>query len=165
MQFGSRFLFPLMVIAAISVIAFGGIGIAVLTGHLPLFGAKQAQFDKAQAPNVVVAMSPLADPELLVAARSMDIVKTQEDRHATCKDCGVVESVESSTHKDGPKGGPLVIKATESSAPKDIEGALGFLIRVRMDDGGLRIIEEARHPNVQMGQRVRVINGVVQPQS
>ena len=31
-------LFPVMVVAAVSVVAFGGIGIAAITGHLPLAG-------------------------------------------------------------------------------------------------------------------------------
>lgn len=162
MEVGNRLLFPLMVAAAVSVMLFGGLGLATLTGHVPLFGAKPAQFDKAEAPNVVAAVTPATDPELLVATRSIEVADRSAVQSAKCKDCGVIEAVENSANA---AGGPLVPKASDNSAPPtDIE-LNRYLIRIRMDDGGVRVVREASDLHLQLGQRVRLIDGVVRPQS
>lgn len=54
----NSWLFPLMVIAAGSVTAFGCIGIAVITGHLPL-ADKTAFLDQQIAPEVLEMQVPV----------------------------------------------------------------------------------------------------------
>lgn len=163
MQFGNRLLFPLMVAAALSVILFGVFGVAALLGHLPSFGTSQSQADKPQAPSVVAAVNSVPDFELLNATRTIDIANREVTSALTCKDCGVIESVESAARQQSGVGATL-IKATDSNGQHNDSNSAGFLLRVRMDDGALRVLQEQSDPDLQLGQRVRVINGIIRPQ-
>jgi len=57
-------LFPLMVVAAGSVTAFGCIGIAAITGHLPLVRGGVSPLGYPAAPTTVIeqTVTPRADP-------------------------------------------------------------------------------------------------------
>ena len=64
-------------------------------------------------------------------------------------------------------GGPLVMRdpngasANNLSAPDTGNSATGFVVKLRMDDGTTRVIQEHIKPRFSVGQRVRLMNGLV----
>jgi outer membrane lipoprotein SlyB len=117
MQARNGMLYPLMVIAAISVILLSIIGIAAMTGHLPNALSQKGDAQENAIPTDSRAVSqpeqqqqaapaPVPAPAPVVAAPA---TPTKAERHAaprqaapirhesvaaTCHDCGVVESVQ-----------------------------------------------------------------------
>lgn len=160
-------LYPLMLIAAITVIVFSLVGIATMMGWMP--GA-QSQIEPGEsgqqpAPRQSAAERPRAP--------------------AACADCGVVESIRTVEVRGegtglGAVGGALVggvlgnqigrgsgrTAATvvglgagayagheiEKNARKSVE----YQVRVRMSDGSYRTFHERAQPAFIVGQKVRV---------
>lgn len=184
----SPLLYPVLLIAGISVIIVSLLGIAVMTGLLP-----QAQ----SQPAVTVAATGRAvvDPEVAhqapkktaaakpAAQRGSD-VKTAAAR---CEDCGVVESVRTVESRGqgsgvgavtgGVVGGILgnqvgggsgrtamtVVGAgagayAGNEIEKNMKRNVSYEIRVRMDDQTVRTFRSSQ-PEVGVGQRVSVRDG------
>lgn len=85
MESRSSWLFPLMVIAAGSVTAFGCIGIAVITGHLPM-ADNTAFLEQQIAPHVVDMPVPVlatkpALPTMAAADSRGDTASKAGDEH------------------------------------------------------------------------------------
>ncbi|MEO8037835.1 MAG: hypothetical protein ABI794_03650 [Betaproteobacteria bacterium] len=156
MQTRSRLLFPLMVVAAVSVVVFSGIGLAAITGHLRLGhgGANPA--------------TEFSFPTSKASAKGKAAL-LQQLGAGPCLSCGKVRSIESMTPDAlaAASGGPLVMRDPNGStagnltAPDAEKAATGYVVRLQMDDGTSRIIQEHAKPPFSVGQRVRLMNGLV----
>lgn len=111
-----------------------------------------------------------------------------------CRDCGVVESVRTTQVKGqgtgigavaGGVGGALVgsqfgkgsgrTVATVVGAAggayagheieKNVRASAVYVVQVRMQDGSVRTISQARAPGVAAGEQVRIVDGAVVPRS
>lgn len=128
--------------AAASILVFSGFGIAALTGNLNLLAA---------APPAKAAASSPAGTD-----RTRPPVVSNP---ASCPNCGVVQSIEraSSEEMSGPTGGSPTPRAAGTGG----NGATIFVVRLRMDDGSQRVIQELFAPAFSVGQRIRVVNGLL----
>ena len=180
----SGILYPMMLIAAVSVIIFSVVGIAAMTGLIPNARSGSdpaATSGPASGSGQSSAPAPSAKstkPRLAASA-------------ASCTDCGVVESIRAVERKGqgsglgavtgGVVGGILgnqvgggsgrtamtVVGAGAGAyagheVEKNMNKAVNYQVRVRMNDGTLRTFYEAAQPALAIGQKVRVTErGVV----
>ncbi|MEO8004935.1 MAG: hypothetical protein ABI771_08520 [Betaproteobacteria bacterium] len=179
----NRFYIPLIAAAALSVIAFGGIGVAAITGHLSIAHSNLnpfSGFSKAPASLVELsAASPSARHQGLtrhldepqVEGKPVDFqLGARVLRHKqACPDCGVVDSINpgrtgATTKLFDPssaftaQAGNILKTGTDSvtnAAPA------GFVVRVNMENGTVRTIYEAERPTFSVGERIKLVNGAV----
>ena len=160
-------LYPMLVIAAVSVIIFSAFGVATMTGLLP----------RAESMN---------DPRAMAQPRN-HIASNQD---ATCSNCGVVESITpvevrgSGTglgmaaggitgallgNQIGRGGGNTVATIAGAAGgafagneiEKNMKKAVRYQVRVRMNDGTYRTLNQAAAPAFGVGEKVKVVNGQV----
>lgn len=143
MRTSNRPLLPAMGLAGLSVLVFSAIGIAALTGNLELKGPSATGEFRLSSDTAIGADA--------VAAGA---------RGGACANCGVVQSIERSPAEDmaGGVGGPLVTRAAGGTAATS---PAIFVVRLRMDDGSQRVVQELFEPALSVGQRVRVVNGLL----
>ena len=166
-------------IAGIAVTVFSAVGIAAIMGWIPTSTSSPGN-------NAVLSGQPtvLAKP----AARAYSAPARVA---AACAECGVVESVREIETKGegsgiGAVGGAVVggvighqIGDGRGQDIATVVGAVGgavagheiekrvnttksYEITVRFEDGSSRVIHEASAPSWRTGDRVKVINGVIQ---
>jgi outer membrane lipoprotein SlyB len=173
---------PLVWVAAIALIVFCGAGVAALMGWIPASTGKPgdeavlAKLDKPQ-PSPAKAAPAKAHGAARVAAR--------------CAECGVIQSVlEVDTKGEGSGvggvGGAVVggvlghqVGNGDGRTIATVIGAVGgavagneiekrvktkksYEVTVRFDDGSSRVITEATAPAWRSGDKVKVVNGVIQ---
>ncbi len=175
---------PLVWIAGIALIVFCGAGVAALMGWMPSSIGKPAEevvLSKAEphrsAP-AVASTAKVAAPRAVAAA-------------VKCPECGVVQSVQEVDAKGegsglGAVGGAVVggvlgnqVGHGDGTTIATVIGAVGgavagneiekrvktsksYAITVRFDDGSSRVITEANAPTWRNGDKVKVVNGVIQ---
>ena len=173
MEYRPKILYPLMVIAAVAVTLFCGLGIAAMTGILP---AAHSAPEAAEFP-----LPQIADPSPPDAG---------EPIAATCAACGTVESitplqVRGSSSGIGAVAGGIagallgngLGQGTGRAAMTILGGAGGayagneiernthkstsYRIRVRMEDGSRRTLYQHVYPGVAVGDRVKIVDGTV----
>ncbi|MBI1965953.1 MAG: glycine zipper 2TM domain-containing protein [Betaproteobacteria bacterium] len=159
----SGMLYPMMLIAAIAVIVFSAAGIATMMGWMPS------------------ALS-VDDP---VAKAGAGRARAAASTAASCRDCGVIESIRAVQSQGegsglGAIGGAVVggilgnqvgrgggrTAATVVGAgagayagheiEKNVKKSVSYRIRVRMNDGTYRTFYEPAQPAYAVGQKVRV---------
>ena len=143
-------LHPLVWIAGIALIVFCGAGAAALMGWI---GTGKA-----------VEQSPIA---------KLDKAPAAERRHAAakipvavCLECGVVQSVQEVDTKGTGSGVGAVVGAVAggllgNEIEKQVKTTKTFEIAVRFDDGSNRVITEATASPWRVGDKVKVVNGVI----
>lgn len=174
----SGILYPLMLIAAVAVIIFSVVGIATMTGLIPTARSGSDPASGGKQPSVPASSAKSTKPRLAASG-------------AGCADCGVVESIRAVERKGqgsglgavagGVVGGILgnqvgggsgrtamtVVGAGAGAyagheVEKNMNKAVNYQVRVRMNDGTLRTFHEAAQPALAIGQKVRVTErGVV----
>lgn len=188
----NRLLTPLVIAAAVSVVAFAGIGVAAITGHLSV---------TQLSPNPFAGLIGMSKPSPAVASpavKAKAAARNQADgahkpldfrpgtrvaaKKSKCVDCGVVDSIRA---KEVEKGGVIVAGLRDSRSPEDSMRASGrssgltyaalngtgvetriavnFVVTLRMEDGTVRTIYENQRPPFSIGERVRLVNGSVIP--
>lgn len=179
----NRFFIPLIAAAAISVVAFGGIGVAAITGHLSIAHSNLnpfSGFSKAPANLIELsAASPATRHQGLTRHRDEPQVEGKPVdfqlgarvlRHKqVCPDCGVVDSINPGRTSTATKlfdpsptftaqGGNILQTGTDGAS----NGApAGFVVRVNMENGTVRTIYEAERPSFSVGERIKLVNGAV----
>jgi len=167
-------LYPLMLIAAITVIVFSVAGIATMMGWLP-------SVQSGSEPAARTGAAPATAPAPKVTASRPRIASSA----AACADCGVVESIQAVEVPGegsalGAIGGAVVggvlgnqvgrgrgrTAATVVGAgagayagheiEKNVKKSVSYQVRVRMNDGTVRTIQENAPPALAVGQKVRV---------
>jgi outer membrane lipoprotein SlyB len=119
MQNKNGMLYPMMIIAAISVILFSIVGIATMTGHIPSALSEKKDASTELSAAVESGASAGKAAEIGKAAQSPAAIaprtttNSQQQRAAVCANCGVVESVQTQEAKGkgtglGAVGGAVV---------------------------------------------------------
>jgi outer membrane lipoprotein SlyB len=173
---------PLVWVAAIALIVFCGAGAAALMGWIPTSAGKpgdDAALAKLDKPHASPARAAPAKthPAAVVAAK--------------CAECGVVQSVHEVDVKGEGSGVGVVGGAVaggvlghqvgngDGQTIATVIGAVGggfagneiekrvkskksYEVTVRFDDGSSRVITEVNAPAWRSGDKVKVINGVIQ---
>lgn len=175
-----RLLYPSMVIAAITVTVFSLLGIASMTGILPLAHSEgisvTAAGSRQEARSSPVAAAP---------GHAAD---------AACHTCGIVEAVAQVETKGQGSGvgavaggvaGALIGNSfgrgngrtaltliggaggayAGNEIEKNVRKSTSYRIRVRLESGGLRTLYQNTPPAVTPGDRVRIVDGGLVRQS
>ncbi len=173
---------PLIWVAAIALIVFCGAGVAALMGWIP------TSMSKSGEPAAIVSADiPRARPAKAVPKNAPASTLAA----AKCAECGVIQSVREIAAKGegsglGAVGGAVVggvlgnqVGGGDGKKIMTVVGAVGgavagneiekrvkstrhYEVTVRFDDGTSRVITEASAPSWRSGDKVKVINGVIQ---
>lgn len=172
-------LYPLMVIAAVAVILFSLVGIATVLGLLPI---AESRYDPQSSAGPANAVPAERDPSPAVSRPRVAAAG------ALCNNCGVVESVRA-VETTAPASGlgavtggllggivgnqvgggrgrtamTVVGAGAGAYAGHEVENnmnrAVSYEVRVRMNDGSSRTFRERAQPAFAAGQKVRVTDG------
>jgi len=180
MDQNSRFLPFLTVAAAASVVAFSSIGIAAITGHLPIaksglnpfsaFGGAPAESKSstnrlpAGSSNKGLTRKPgEAVPQgIPISFRPGARVSAGKP---SCPNCGIVDSIKpQQASGDGDKlANALGTTGMAYKVDRQERGSSSFTVVVRMENGTLRTVHENHRPPFSIGERVKLVNGTVIP--
>jgi hypothetical protein len=186
----NRLFYPLVIGAVISVTTFSCLGVAAITGHLPVgdraldpifASAHSSPSSAAAAPTPVgprhVGLTRQSGTDPVPASRPFGFRPGQRITQSACPTCGVIHSIEPGAARSAlaaanNAGGhvpaaALVIGAIHSEDGTSQAGAqvASFVVRVKMEDGTVRTIYEIQRPRFSVGERVRLINGSIVSQS
>jgi hypothetical protein len=174
-------LLPLLTIAAAaSVIAFSSIGIAAITGHLPIARSSLNPFSAFGGEPVVPNSDSNRVPSRLThegLTRSAGETAAQGKpvnfrpgarlpaRKSSCPNCGVVDSIkpQQASGDDGKLAAALGATGRTFQIDRGKQGSFSFVVIVRMENGTLRTIHEIQRPPFSIGERVKLVNGTVIP--
>jgi hypothetical protein len=178
----SRLFLPLLSIAAAaSVVAFSGIGVAAITGHLPIAKSSLnpfSAFGGVPALRTSGSERVRSSPTSEGFTRSAGSSSAQGQqvsfrpgarlpaRKASCSNCGVVDSIEPREKSGGEDGKLATALGTTGRAYEIDKGKLSsfsFVVIVRMENGTVRTIHENQRPPFGIGERVKLVNGTVIP--
>ncbi len=172
-------LLPLLTItAAASVFAFCSIGIAAITGHLPIARSSLNHISAFGGAHAVATSgsdrvrSSLTHEGLTrsagrPAAQGKPINfrpgARLPGRNLSCPNCGVVDSIKSrqASGEDGKRAAPLGTTRRAYHSDGEKLGSFSFVVVVRMENGSLRTIHEHQRPPFGIGERVKLVNGTV----
>jgi len=147
---------PLVIIAVVSVIIFSLVGIAAMTGQMPVVNS---DISVPAVRGEVSGIKPNITPIIMQKRASAQQMK----RANPCVDCGVVDSIiVNDVNGDG--GGAGTVSGREFE--KNVNKPAAYQVKVRMDDGTDRVVSQQDQPVFHPGEKVKIINGmVVQPQA
>ena len=180
-------LITLLVIAAtLSVIAFSGIGVAAITGHLSITRSGLNPFSNFSNPPANGIMQVPAVPteghEGLTRNRGETLAEGKPvnfqfgarvpARRPVCPDCGVVDSIipghagptaPGIMHSlaAGSEGATILKVARKTGDAQEGSRTAGFVMTVHMENGTVRTIYEAERPSFNIGERIKLVNGSV----
>jgi len=182
----NRLLIPLGIAAAISVVAFSGIGIAAITGHLSITHSRLnpfSNFSKASVNAIVqAAAAPTNGHQGLTRNRGETPLEGKPvnfksgarvpARKPVCADCGVVDSITPGRTKAlvggivhslavGNDAATFLKAAGQADNTQDSARTIGFVVTVHMENGTVRTIYEIERPPFDIGERIKLVNGSV----
>ena len=179
-------------IAGIAVTVFSAVGIAAIMGWIPTSTSSHSNSAVIAKQSTAPAKKSTASANTASEqARAQAREQARAQARARCAECGVVESVREIDTKGegsgiGAVGGAVVggvlghqIGSGRGQDVATVVGAVGgavagheiekrvkssksYEITVRFEDGSSRVIHEASAPSWRTGDRVKVINGVIQ---
>ena len=178
---------PLVIAAAISVIAFSGIGVAAITGHLSITHSSLNPFSSfTNAPASGIIQAPVVSTDShkgLTRSRGETLSEGKPvnyqfgarvpGRKAVCPDCGVVDSILPGRAKPTAPNGMTHASAAEINGASILRVAgnavqlqngsrpVGFVVTVHMENGTVRTIYESERPSFDIGERIKLVNGAV----
>jgi len=175
----SRLLPLLTIAAAASVIAFSGIGIAAITGHLSIARSSLNPFSAfGGAPAVPSSGSDRVPSRLSHEGLTRSAGETAAqgkpvnfrpgarlpEHKPSCPNCGVVDSIkpqQKASRDDDKLAGALGTTGMAYQIDREELGTFSFVVIVRMENGTLRTIHENQRPPFTIGERVKLVNGTV----
>jgi len=179
---------PFVIAASIAVILFSLVGIAALTGLIPKHNGSNEPPQTAEQPRPPERPQALLGP----LPRPPSQIPPGAIQPSVCGDCGVITGIRL-VEKQGEGGalgvvagglvGGILGHQVGGGSGKDlatIAGAVGggyagneiekratstqiHEVAVRMDDGRTHILTQQANAAFRVGDRVRVINGVIRP--
>lgn len=180
------FITPLVIAAALSVIAFSGIGVAAITGHLSITHSSLnpfSSFSKSPVSGIIQApVIPTEGHEGLTRNRGETLTEGKPvnfqfgarvaRRKPACPDCGVVDSIIPGHGKQaatgithalatGSEGATILKVAGKAGEEQDASRSVGFVVTVHMENGTVRTIYESERPSFDIGERIKLVNGAV----
>lgn len=179
----NRFFIPLIAAAALSVVAFGGIGVAAITGHLSIAHSNLNPFSGfSAAPATLIELSATSpstrhqgltrhrdDPQVEGKPVDFQLGARVLRQKQACPDCGVVDSINPGRTSAPNKlfdPSPMFTAEAGNILKTGTDGAAnsapaGFVVRVNMENGTVRTIYEAERPTFSVGERIKLVNGAV----
>lgn len=176
----NRLLPLLSIAAAASVVAFSGIGVAAITGHLPIAKSSLnpfSAFGGVPALRTSGSERVRSGPTHEGFTRSAGSTSAQGQqvnfrpgarlpaRKASCANCGIVDSIK--PREAGGDDGKLAAALGTTGRTYQIDGrkpsSFSFVVIVRMENGTMRTIHENQRPPFGIGERVKLVNGTVIP--
>ena len=138
--------------AAASAIILSLVGAAAIGGLLP--NARSDKTDTAAPRSAPVSNSVHLSAPRLAAGDS------------TCVTCGTVDSIHAVELKGNATGlgavaGGVTGALAGNTFQKYVNKRYSYRVKVRMDDGTFRAVSQVGAPAVEIGERVRVIDGTV----
>jgi hypothetical protein len=172
-------LLPLLTIAAAaSVVTFSSIGIAAITGHLPIARSSLNPFSAfGGAPAVPTSGSDQVPSSLTHEGLTRRAGETAAQgkpvnfrsgarlpaRKPSCPNCGVVDSIKAQQAGDGKLAAALGTTGRAYQIDREKLSSFSFVVIVRMENGTVRTIHENQRPPFSIGERVKLVNGTVIP--
>ena len=180
---------PLVVAAMVSVLAFSGIGVAAITGHLSITHSGLnpfSSFSNTAASGLI--QSPVLPTEEHTGHTGLTRHRGETPaegkpvnyqfgarvtaRKAVCADCGVVDSItarQASPAASGIAGslaagseGAMILKVAGPAGDEEGKSVRsGFVVTVHMENGTVRTIYESDRPSFNIGERIKLVNGSV----
>jgi len=180
MEQKNRPLLLLTITAAASVVAFSSIGIAAITGHLPIARSSLNPFSAfGGAPAVPTSASERVNSSLGHEELTRSAGETAAQgkpvnfrpgarlpaRKPSCSNCGVVDSIkpQQASSNDGKLAAALGTTGRAYQINREEFSSFSFVVIVRMENGTLRTIHENQRPPFSIGERVKLVNGTVIP--
>jgi outer membrane lipoprotein SlyB len=182
----NRLLTPLVIAAGLSVIAFSGIGVAAITGHLSITHSSLnpfSSFNNAPSSGIIQAPAiPTEGHQGLTRNRGETPIEGKPvnfqfgarvpARKLVCVDCGVVDSIMPGhaspaatgvVHSLASGSDAATILRAVGPANEEREGSRtsGFVVTVHMENGSVRTIYELERPSFDVGERIKLVNGSV----
>jgi outer membrane lipoprotein SlyB len=142
---------PLAIIAVVSVVIFSLVGIAAMTGQMPM---ADSDISVAGVRDEVSGIKPNITPIIMEKRASAQQMK----RASPCVDCGVVDSIIVNA-VNGDSGGVGMVSGREFE--KTVNKPAAYQVKVRMDDGTDRVISQHDQPVFHVGEKVKIVNGMV----
>ncbi|MDB5809887.1 MAG: glycine zipper protein [Betaproteobacteria bacterium] len=187
----SKSIHPLTWITGIAVILFSVAGIAAIMGWIPTSMGKTADIAAVEQASTNTSTQHAAKPAVAKTHTAPTQVAANVPAKARCYECGVVENVQESAHKGegsgmGAVGGAVVggllghqIGNGNGNTAATVIGAVGgglagnevekrvkstknYATTVRLDDGSSRVFNTAAAPGWHSGDKVKVVNDVLQ---
>ena len=181
------FITPLVIAAALSVIAFSGIGVAAITGHLSITHSSLNPFSSfSKSPVGGIIQAPAIPTEGHHQGLTRNRGETQAEgkpvnfqfgarvpqRKPACPDCGVVDSIMPGHGRQaatgitpalatGSEGATILKVAGRAGEEQDASREVGFVVTVHMENGTVRTIYESERPSFDIGERIKLVNGAV----
>ena len=185
-QVRRKSLHPLFWITGIAVILLSAVGIAAIMGWIPTSTGTPG--NNVASEKLSSSTAKPAAPK----ARSAPVpVANSASAKVKCAECGVIASVREIEHRGegtglGAVGGAVVggvlgnqVGRGRSNDVATVVGAVGgavvgnqiekqvkstksYEITVRLDDGSIRVVSQATAPSWRAGDKVRLVNGVLQ---
>lgn len=178
---------PLVIAATISVIAFSGIGVAAITGHLSITHSSFNPFSSftiAPASGIIQATVVSTEGHKgLTRSRGETLSEGKPvnfkfgarvpGRKPSCPDCGVVDSIIPGLAKPtapngishalaaGGDGATILKVAGKTEQLQSGSRPVGFVVTVHMENGTVRTIYESERPSFDIGERIKLVNGAV----
>ncbi|PKO84163.1 MAG: hypothetical protein CVU17_05560 [Betaproteobacteria bacterium HGW-Betaproteobacteria-11] len=176
LQTRPKLLYPSMVIAAITVTVFSLLGIASMTGILPLAHSEGAATGSATArqetlpPAAANAAAPVC--RICGTVEAVDLVETKGQGSGVGAVAGGVAGALIGNSFGGGNGRTaLTLLGGAGGAyagneiEKNVHKSTSYRIRVRLENGGLRTLYQRNPPAVAAGDRVRIVDGGLVRQS
>src|SRR5258708_8441849 len=177
---------PLMSAAALSVVAFSGIGVAAITGHLSITHGSLnpfSSFSNTSSSGIIQAPPvPTEGHEGLTRSRGETLAEGRPvtfrsgarlpERKPVCPDCGVVDSIipgparplATGLIRSLASGGEsaTILKVADNAVDRqDGPTTAAFVVTVHMENGTVRTIYETERPSFNIGERIKLVNGSV----
>lgn len=154
---------PLVSLSGIAIIVFCGTGVAAIMGWIP---TSMGQGREGGAPIATLAPAPAVPGQARQATGVAVPAAVPAPAHPAvrrpCADCGVIEATRQVDRRAESSALPAI---GAMRAGNDIEqqakASRSHEISIRMDDGSLRLIHQARRPDLRAGDHVRIIDGAV----
>ena len=140
-----------IIIAAVSAIIFGLVGIVAIIGQIRAVNSTNSEPAVRGEESVIKSNITPFILEKLAAAQKAKQAKL-------CANCGVVDSIIENEVKEDSGGVELVAgHKIEKNANKTVT----HQVKVRMDNGTYRIVSQQDQPVFHVGEKVKIVNGVV----
>lgn len=178
---------PIMIAAGVAVLLFSLLGVAALTGVLPVATPTSGD-PTAVAPRDQPSQQPVARPGAQSGAQPAARPRVQPRTPAPCANCGVIATIRpvevqgktsglgavaggvagglvGSQFGHGASNTLLTIggAAGGAFAGDAVEGRMkkqtAWRVTVRLEDGSVRTLQQASQPPLAVGERVRIVDG------
>lgn len=165
---------PLAAGAAVSVIVFSMVGVAAITGLLPVANSqKGGETPKAAAAPIERQVEPSARPagQICSSCGTVQAIRTVEVKGEAsglgAVAGGVTGAIVGNQIGNGRGQTAMAVLGAAGGAyagheiEKNVKKRYSYRVTVRMDDGSYRTVSQASQPAVAVGSKVRVTDGVL----